>query len=166
VPVDAFISLEGAGFPAADVLREQLGPQLAAAPDLAAASERIIAALLSGRVDDDVPAVLAPLYRPSVQPYLISWFRYDPRVEIAKVRCPVTVVQGTADIQVGVQHGQALAAAHPGSTFVTIIGMSHVLKPADAMSREEQIAKVYADPAVPIEPGVVDAIVHASGLGR
>jgi pimeloyl-ACP methyl ester carboxylesterase len=160
-PVDAFVSLEGAGYPAADVLRMQLAPQLAGAPDLAAASARILEALLAGRVDADVPVLLGALYRPSVQPYLISWFRYDPRAEIAKVPASVTVVQGTADFQVPVDHGEALAAAHPGSALVLVPGMSHVLKAADKMAREQQIQTVYVDPSIPLDPAVTEAVVHA-----
>ena len=33
---------------------------------------------------DDAPPALNALFRPSVQPYLISWFNYDPAAELAK----------------------------------------------------------------------------------
>ena len=161
VPVEAFVSLEGAGYPAVDVVRMQLAPQLAGAPELDAANTRILESLLAGRVDPDVPPALAALYRPAIQPYLMSWFRFDPRIEIAKVRSRVTIVQGTADFQVPVDQGQALAAAHPGATFVLVPGMSHVLKPADHMSREQQIQTVYTDPSVPLDPEVIRSIIDA-----
>ncbi len=163
VPVEAFVSLDGAGYPAADVLRMQLAPQLATAPELDAANTRILESLLAGRIDPDVPPALAALYRPSIQPYLMSWFRYDPRIEIAKVRSVVTVVQGTADFQVPVDQGQALAAAHPGGRLVLVPGMSHVLKPADHMSREQQIQTVYTDPSFPLDPAVIRSIIDALG---
>ena len=163
VPVEAFVSLDGAAYPAADILRMLLAPQLAAAPELDAANTRILASLLAGRTDPDVPPALAALYRPSVQPYLMSWFRFDPRIEIAKVRSAVTVVQGTADFQVPVDQGQALAAAHPGARLVVVPGMSHVLKPADQMSREQQIQSVYADPSFPLDPAVTQSIIDALG---
>lgn len=159
--VDAFVSLDGAGRPAADVLRSQLQPKLALAPDLHAANERILNALIHGQTVDDVPSELLVLYRPSVQPYLISWFRFDPRTEIAKLTGPVTIIQGTADLQVPVDDAKALSAAHPGATLVLIDGMSHVLKHASDASPAAQVQTVYVDPSIPIEPLVPATIAAA-----
>ena len=78
VPVEGVLSLDRAAYPAADILRMLLAPQLAAAPELDAANTRILASLLAGRTDPDVPPALAALYRPSVQPYLMSWFSIRP----------------------------------------------------------------------------------------
>jgi len=47
-----------------------------------------------------VPAQLASVLGPQVQPYLISWMKYDPAKEIAKLEQPILVVQGTTDTQV------------------------------------------------------------------
>ena len=42
-------------------------------------------------------------------------------------------------------------------------GMSHVLKPADQMSREQQIQSVYAaDPSFPLDPAVTQSIIDGS----
>ena len=60
-----------------------------------------------------------------------------------------------------VDQGQALAEAHPGATLVLVPGMSHVLKPADHMSREEQIRTVYTDPSFPLDPEVIRSIIDA-----
>ena len=35
------------------------------------------------------------LFRPSVQPYMISWFKYDPCKEISQLAIPVLIVEGT-----------------------------------------------------------------------
>jgi len=156
----AFVSLAGPGFPAADELRRQLAPQLATSPELAAASDRILTALVAGRTADDVPQPLMVLYRPSVQPYLISWFRYDPRVVIAKLEMPCTIVQGTNDVQIPVADARALAAAQPRAKLVLIDGLTHVLKDASAATVVEQIKTVYQDPSLPIDPGVVRAIAE------
>ena len=97
-----------------------------------------------------VPAPLAALYRPSVQPYLISWFAYTPATEIAKLTIPALIVQGTTDIQVTVAEARALQAALPSAKLTIVEGMNHVLKivPAD---RSAQLAS-YADPSLPIAP--------------
>jgi alpha-beta hydrolase superfamily lysophospholipase len=155
---DAFVSLEGPGFPAAGTLRRQLADALATAPQLLEQSNAIIDSLVAGKPVSDVPAALAPLYRPSVQPYLISWFRRDPRVEVAKLACPVAIVQGTADLQVTVDDAKALLAALPPARAFTIDGLTHPLKHTSDPSPANQKATVYVDPTIPIDPGVPAAI--------
>jgi uncharacterized protein len=54
-------------------------------------SRRILGELKAGRSvtnpAEKLPAQLAAaLFRPSVQPYLISWFKYDPALEMAKLK--------------------------------------------------------------------------------
>jgi pimeloyl-ACP methyl ester carboxylesterase len=151
-PADGFVSLEGAGRPAADVIREQLLGR--GVP--AAMFERIIDSLVAGRTVDSTSTSLAALFRPSVQPYLISWFRYDPAAELAKLPYETLVIQGTNDVQVSAKDASLLAAA-PRAKLLTIHGMTHVLKmgPADAAS---QAKSVYSDPALPIAPAVISAI--------
>ena len=73
---DGFISISGAGRAAADILRTQLAGKLP--PELAKQSDAILKDLEAGKTTENAPPELAALYRPSVQPYLISWFRYDP----------------------------------------------------------------------------------------
>jgi pimeloyl-ACP methyl ester carboxylesterase len=151
-----FVSIAGAGRAAQDILREQLGRQLPA--PMMASAERAIAALAAGHLADSTPPELASLFRPSVQPYLISWFRYDPGVEVARLRIPMLIVQGTTDIQVSVDDAKRLAAAAPAATLLLIDGMNHVLKsvPADLAAQRRS----YGDPALPVMPQLVDAIAE------
>jgi len=88
---------------------------------------------------------------------MISWFKYDPAAELAKLPYATLVIQGTHDVQVSAKDAALLAAA-PGATLVTVDGMTHVLKlgPAD---KAEQAMTVYSDPGIPIAPQVVSAIV-------
>ena len=104
-----------------------------------------------------MPPALAALYRPSVQPYLISWMKYVPAERIVALRVPVLVVQGTTDIQVGVDEAQALAKAKPDAALAIIPGMNHVLKevPDDP---QRQMAS-YGDPSLPLHPKLAPAIV-------
>jgi pimeloyl-ACP methyl ester carboxylesterase len=160
---DAYVSLEGPGRGAVTVLHEQLTARAPAA--LAQQSDRIMAELAAGRTVDSVPPELAALFRPSVQPYLISWFRYDPAQELAKLTVPVLIVQGTTDIQVSVQDARLLSAAVPRAKAVIIDGMNHVLKmvPADMTAQ----VKSYSDPALPIAPQIADAMASfVNGLPR
>lgn len=152
---NAYVSIAGLARNAGAALRTQLADKLP--PDLLAASNRILAALERGATDADVPPALAALYRPSVQPYLISWMKYVPAERIVALRVPVLVVQGTTDIQVGVDEAQALAKAKPDAVLAIIPGMNHVLKevPDDP---QRQMAS-YGDPSLPLHPKLAPAIV-------
>jgi len=154
--VEALVTISAAGRPVDAVIRDQLRT----APEaLRLRSDAILRELSAGRKVEDVPDDLKMLFRPSVQPYLQSWMKYDPAAEIAALEpvVPVLVLHGTADIQVPVEDAQRLAAARPGARLRLIPEMNHVLK--RALSLEEQRA-AYTDPAIPIEPRAVDALVE------
>lgn len=157
---DAFVSLEGAGRPAGVVLDEQLKRTLPTGLDTKA--EAVVARLEQGKTVADAPPELAALFRPSVQPYLISYMKYDPAKEIAKLTVPVTIVQGTADVQVTMDDANALKRGAPSAQLVVVAGMNHVLKHAPDTSSPAAIAAGYDNPSLPVEPRVVDAVVAAS----
>ena len=157
-PARGFVSLAGAGRPAAEVLREQLEQRLSGA--LLDDAEAILDHLEAGHLVSDVPKELEPIFRPSVQPYLISWFQYDPAQEIGALSIQAAIVQGTTDVQVSVQDAQRLAEAKPDADLVIVEGMNHVLKEA-TLSQASQM-RTYTDPSLPVVPLVIDTIsVHA-----
>ena len=153
VPVDAYLSLDGAGRKAGDVVLAQLADRLASVPELFAAAERIVAALDDGETVTDVPPQLQTLFRASVQPYLISWFKYDPTRELMKLRTRVTIVQGSYDLQIPVSEASLLAAAYPGAKLVVVPQMSHALKIASDNVLANQVKTVYSDRRLPIAAG-------------
>ena len=150
----AYVSIAGIGRPADSVIRAQLMGKLP--PDLRETSDKILEALKNGNTINDVPPSLAALYRPSVQPYLISWFRYDPREHLKTLKIPVLIVQGTTDIQVSVDDARALAAAKPDAKLEIIDGMNHVMKKVEA-DQSKQVAS-YSDPTLPVDQRLVEAI--------
>ncbi len=149
--VDAIVCLCGLARPLQDVLRVQLKGALP--KELYEACEKIMVELAAGREvpEKDVPTSLTALFRPSVQPYLISEFQLDPAKIVAELTVPVLVVSGTADIQVTLEDGKRLAAAKPACTLLEIEGMNHVLKHAEKTGRLEQLP-LYMDPSIPLEP--------------
>ncbi|SEN28871.1 hypothetical protein SAMN05428959_1011030 [Duganella sp. CF517] len=151
---DACVSISGPGHPLADILRDQLKPKLP--PALAGANERILVALEQGKAVEDVPPELMMLYRPSVQPYLISSFKTDPRKAIAALKMPVLIAQGATDIQVAVKEAQALSAAAPSAKLVVIDGMNHVLKMVPANPAAQRAS--YSDPGLPLSPQLSEAV--------
>src|SRR5215475_10612921 len=104
------------------------------------------------------PASLAarPMFRATVQPYLISWFKYLPSEEFAKLKIPTLIIQGTTDIQVNVDEARGLKAAKSDSDLVVVSGMNHVMKVVGD-DRSKQMAS-YSDPTLPIAAEVPRAI--------
>lgn len=154
--VAGLILISGVSEPAGKVIERQLAAAGVPEP-LQQRSRQIVTALEEGRTVADVPTALASLFRPSVQPYLISWLPLDPSAELAKVRMPVLIVQGTNDLQVTVGDAHRLAAARPGASLILIEGMNHVLKQSSD-ARAANIA-TYANPGLPLASGLLPAIV-------
>jgi uncharacterized protein len=149
------ILVASAGTPAGVTIRRQLAAAGLTA-SLLAASERILAALEHGETVGDPPPRLAALFRPSVQPYLISWLTLDPVAELAKTSAPTLVIQGSTDLQVSAEDAAQLAGARPGIALTLIDGMNHVLKSAPA-ERAANLA-TYADPDRSLAPRLIPVI--------
>ena len=152
--VEKFISVAGAGNSAGDIIREQLKAQPAFVLNQ---SLPIIEKLENGEREENVPQMLYALFRPSVQPYMISWFKYDPQIEVAKLNKPVLIVQGTTDIQVSVLDADKLASANNKAQKQIIEGMNHILKEAD-MDRLKNI-QTYSMPDLPLKKPLIEIIV-------
>jgi uncharacterized protein len=153
VQVDAFVSLSGPGYPLGKALREQLSKQLT--PELMEANERIMISLEKGESAKEVPLALQPLYRPSVQPYIISMLRPDPSQLIAKVKSPILIVEGTNDIQAPPIQGHRLKEANPNAKLATIQRMCHVLK---LQEPDEADLAPYLDTKRRLHPDLVPTI--------
>ncbi|MBO0720478.1 MAG: alpha/beta hydrolase [Blastocatellia bacterium] len=150
---DAFISIAGAGRPAPQGLMDQLKRNLPA--DLQSKAEMIIKSLSEGKIVEDVPPALSgALFGRGIQPYLISYFKYDPAKEITKLSIPVLIAQGTTDIQVPAQDAKLLAEAKPSASLLMIEGMNHVLK--EVPDEQEKQMNSYTDPSLPVAPKLIE----------
>jgi alpha-beta hydrolase superfamily lysophospholipase len=148
------ISISGMGRPLGVVIRGQL--KAAGLPaDKLAVADQILTELEHGREVPGIPAA-DPLFRPSVQPYLISQLTIDPVAALKAAPAPVLILQGETDIQVSVEDARLLAAGRPDATLVILPGVNHVLKAAP-LDRAANIA-AYSDPNLPLGPGVMEAI--------
>ena len=87
--VEKYISMAGPGVTMQATLRRQLADQ---PPYILSMSLPIIEELEKGKTVDSVPPLINALFRPSIQPYLISCFKYDPAIEITKVKCPILIL--------------------------------------------------------------------------
>ncbi|ANU26290.1 alpha/beta hydrolase [Planococcus versutus] len=152
---DLFISIAGAGRPIDEVLMEQLAAQLP--EDLMNEAWEIIDQLKRGEQVATVSPHLQSIFRPSVQPYLISWLAYHPQEEVAALNMPVLIIGGMADSQVPASDAESLHAAHPKSQLLIIDDMNHVLKMVLDKSENEA---AYSNPDLPLADGLMEGIVE------
>ena len=153
--VAGYISIAGAGRPIDVVLEEQMQKQ--PLPDSVKQQvTTIFNELKNGKEVNDFPPSLAPLFRKSIQPYLISWLKYSPEVEIKKLKCPILILQGDCDIQVMVVDANNLHNANKKSTLDIIPSMTHTLKNAGKDCVDQN--KTYTDGAMPMDPVLVEDI--------
>ena len=148
---DVFVSLAGAGRPIDVILKEQLAAQLSGKKKLLRAVDEGLSKLKKGELVEDAPLELFSLFRPSIQPYLISWMKYDPAVEIWKLKIPIVIIQGSTDLQVKEEDAVILFKAHPlNSRLIIIENMNHVLKiaPLDRAKNTE----TYSNSELPLAP--------------
>jgi pimeloyl-ACP methyl ester carboxylesterase len=154
-PIKGYISLEGAGDPEYTMLTNAMKSQ----PDYKANDiKRMLDSLKKGKTWDKIDISLYSIARPSIQPFIMSWCRYDPQREIKKLKMPVLIIQGTTDLEVGVDNGNKLKAnAKSGATYTLIRGMNCVLKDAPA-DRDKNLA-TYKDPELPLNQEMVTAVI-------
>ncbi len=151
----SFISVAGAGRSADLILKEQLSAQPKQIKDTCFA---IIDSLKSGKTVDKVNPLLFSLFRPSVQPYMVSWFKHDPQMEIKNIKKKSLIIQGTKDIQVSLTDAELLNKANPKSKLLVIENMNHIFKIVEG-DRQANMA-TYNNPTLPISQKMIDGIIE------
>ena len=151
--VNGYISIAGAGESIDKIITWQYAQQL---PKAAVVVDSLFLRMRNNQKIDTVPPYLLSIFRPSVQPYILSWMLHDPCAEIKKLTVPILILQGTTDIQVEVKQAEMLKACKPTATLKIVTGMNHILKES-SIDRTKNIA-TYSDGTLPIMPGLVDII--------
>ena len=159
--VTKYISIAGMGVPFDVILKEQLEKQLAGQPQ---ATKDLIFSYLDklqqGETISNVPPTLNALFRPSVQPYMISVMKYNPQEEIAKLTIPTLIIQGTTDIQVPTEQANLLSVANPKAQKVIIENMNHVLlKDCKSSDMAEQMP-TYSNKSIPLNKEIGKVIIN------
>ena len=154
VKVSGYISIAGAGENIDKIITWQYGQQM---PKVGLMVDSLFTRMKNKQPLDTVPPYLLSIFRPSVQPYILSWMLHNPCEEIKKLNVPVLIIQGTTDIQVTMKQALLLKECKPAATFTVIEGMNHILKQAP----EDRIKNIatYTDEKLPLIPQFVSAIV-------
>lgn len=150
-----FVSIAGAGESADKLIKSQIASK--SNKQLEDMTFPIIDSLKSGNKVNKVDPLLNSLFRPSIQPYLISWFKYDPKTEIKKLTVPVLVLQGNNDLQVSVKDAESLAQANKNSQLAIIDKMNHIMKIIDGDKQANMDS--YNNETLPISEVLIEKIV-------
>jgi pimeloyl-ACP methyl ester carboxylesterase len=150
---DGFISIAGAGKTIDKVITEQITKQ---APFLVEDTKRVLSELKKGNTIEDFNPSLASLFNKQVQPFLISWIKYNPQEEIKKLTIPVLIINGSKDIQVKNEDAKLLHQANPTSKLVLIENMNHLFKEING-DLNENLAS-YNNPELPVMNELIESI--------
>ncbi|MDN3582193.1 serine aminopeptidase domain-containing protein [Mucilaginibacter flavus] len=153
-PVKGFISAEGAGDSADNILTEQMKSQ---PTHISEGFKRMLDSLKKGKTTDNIDPSLYFIARPGIQKYLMSWFRYNPTRVIRQIKIPILIVHGTTDLQVKVTDAEKLKKAKSDATLEIIPEMNHILKEAPA-DKDKNLA-TDSDPNLPLKPEFVKALI-------
>jgi uncharacterized protein len=153
-PVQGLILAEGNSDLAEKILTDQMKskPQF-----LRDEFKTILDSMKKGKTIDKVDLSLYYIARPSIQPFLMSWCRYDPPRVLRRMKVPVMIVQGTNDLTVPTDNADKFKKAKSDATMLIIKGMNHILR--DAPSDPEQNMATYSKPDLPLKPELVTGIV-------
>lgn len=150
---DAFVSIAGAGQQIDEVIVDQLEQQ---APGLKENARQAFDDMLANGIALNYSPGLASIFRKQLQPFMLTWMRFDPSVEIAKLDIPVLIINGERDLQVQVSEAEKLKAAKPDAVYKIFPGMNHILKKIEGDDIEN--SKSYNEPKRPVMPEVIETI--------
>jgi alpha/beta superfamily hydrolase len=151
---DAYVSIAGPGRKADDILREQLK----AYPTIYDDAVKIMDSLNQDYTVQKVSPTLMSVFRPSVQPYIKSWFKISPIAAVQALSIPTLILQGSSDLQVGVKDAELLVAASKNARLNVIPKMNHIFV---EINGDEQANKdSYTNASLPISSSLSTAIVQ------
>jgi uncharacterized protein len=153
--VKGCISVAGAGQQADKIITEQL--KASQSTFVQEKFKTLLDSMKRGKTIDNVDPSLWSIARPSIQRYLISWFRYDPTRIIKLLKMPILIIQGNTDLQVSTADADKLKKAKSDAVEVIIPNMNHILKEAPA-DRDQNLA-TYNKPDLPLKAELVPELV-------
>ena len=148
--VVAFISIAGLSDDAGNAIVRQLEAQ---SPVLAEDARINMDSIKAGYTVTKYNPYLISIFGPIIQPFLKSYIAYTPTEEIKKLSIPIMIVNGTTDLQIGIEQANQLKEAYPQSELLIIEGMNHVLKdaPMDMVAN----SATYNKPELPLSKGLM-----------
>jgi len=152
------ISLSGAGNSIDAVIMDQL-KGMGVQKSMLDKAQKTFNILKEGKIDKDFSPHLANIFNLEVQPFMMSWIKYDPKKVLASLNIPTLIINGDRDIQVSVDEAKQLKEAKKDSQFAIIKNMNHVLKTVETDSKQENM-KTYNMQNLKNNPELLKVILH------
>ena len=154
--VSGLVLLTATGRSMRAILHDQLKSGLP--PALETEAQNILATLAQGQRVTTVSRELMPLFRPSVQPYMISVLNIDPAIELAKLKTPILIMHAGRDLQIFPADFEALRKARIDARVVEMPNANHVLKtsPADLAGNRA----LYQNRDAPLDADVMRPLIE------
>jgi pimeloyl-ACP methyl ester carboxylesterase len=156
-PVAGVVLLAAPGRKFGDIIRTQIA-DMPMPNDARAEANRIVSHLEAGTTVETIHPGLYSMFRPSVQPFLISVLKVNPAAQIQKLSpsLPVLLVRGGRDLQINQEDFLALARARPDAEKLVLPNMNHALK--DVGEGREANFRAYKDPRLPLAAGLAEGV--------
>ncbi|APG60044.1 alpha/beta hydrolase family protein [Christiangramia salexigens] len=151
---NAFISLAGVSKPIDSIIVEQVTKQV---PELGKNARTAFDEMREKGKTSNYSPMLESIFKPNIQPYMLSWMKYDPSEEIQKLEIPVLILNGTSDIQVEPDEAEKLDSAAKNSQLVLLENMNHIFRKVDSEDRLVN-TKSYNEPNLPLHPELIPTI--------
>ncbi|MFD1063401.1 alpha/beta hydrolase [Winogradskyella litorisediminis] len=152
--VDGFISLAGAGQNIGDVIVEQINNT---ARQFVEETKKVVTELKAGKTTKDFPPALSSMFNMQIQPFMISWMKYNPVEIIETIKQPILIINGTKDLQVSVDEAKLLSNGNKDAELVIIENMNHVLFTIEGDRLEN--SKSYNESFRELNKELIDTIV-------
>ncbi len=153
--ISKFISVAGTAKPADSILIEQLSNK----SDIDISKvKKIINNIKKGQITPVFDKNLAAIFRPSVQPYLASWMKFNPVNIYSKIQIPVLIIHGKTDVQIPVSDAYLLDSACVNSKIIIIEKMNHILKNASADTTKN--LETYKKANLPLNKVLIKKIIQ------
>jgi len=154
--VKAFASISGPSLTIDETILTQIKANPFNPANIIQEAKDIFKELSNGETVDTIPPYLLSVFRPSIQPFMMSWMKYDPLIEIETLDIPILVISGSTDLQVSVEDTQRLQIANPKASLKIIDGMNHILKNSSANTNENVAS--YSNPDLPLNQEFKESI--------
>ncbi|MFC6858659.1 alpha/beta hydrolase [Zunongwangia atlantica] len=98
---------------------------------------------------EKVNPFLMAIFRPSVQQFLKSWDKYEPKEELKKLDIPILIVNGTKDVQVNAKDAEDLKSVVSDAELLLLENMNHILKSEGETRKNEDEELVLHPKLIP-----------------
>ncbi|MFK7781430.1 alpha/beta hydrolase [Psychroserpens sp.] len=122
--INQFISIAGSGKSIDSVIIDQITQM---DPALVKSTKKAFEKLKKGTIITEYPQALGSIFSSDVQPFMMSWMKYNPQELIKELKIPTLIVNGTKDLQVPVSEAELLKNASSNAEIKIIDNMNHVM---------------------------------------